>query len=135
MLYQGDAAKMALVLIVDDDPTVLRMLTQVMQRDGHTVMQAEDGDVAMRLFRRQPADIIITDLLMPNKEGLELIAEAREIAPAVGIIAYSGGGKIQPENYLEFATGMGADRVFTKPVPITDLSVAVKELLASREAV
>lgn len=126
---------MALVLIVDDDPTVLRMLTQVMQRDGHTVMQAEDGEVAMRLFRRQPADIIITDLLMPNKEGLELIAEAREIAPAVGIIAYSGGGKIQPENYLEFATGMGADRVFTKPVPITDLSVAVKELLASREAV
>lgn len=123
---------MALVLIVDDDPTVLRMLTQVMQRDGHTVMQAEDGEVAMRLFRLQPADIIITDLLMPNKEGLELIAEAREIAPAVGIIAYSGGGKIQPENYLEFATGMGADRVFTKPVPITDLSVAVKELLASR---
>ncbi len=121
---------MALVLIVDDDPTVLRMLTQVMQRDGHTVMQAEDGDVAIRLFRRQPADVIITDLLMPNKEGLELIAEAREIAPHVRIIAYSGGGKIQPQNYLEFASGLGADRVYTKPVPITELSVAVKELLA-----
>ena len=126
---------MALVLIVDDDPTVLRMLTQVMQRDGHTVIQAEDGEVAMRLFRVQPADVIITDLLMPNKEGLELIAEAREVAPAVGIIAYSGGGKIEPENYLEFATGMGADRVFTKPVPITDLSVAVRELLSSRAVV
>ncbi len=123
---------MALVLIVDDDPTVLRMLTQVMQRDGHTVMQAEDGEVAMKLFRQQPADIIITDLLMPNKEGLELISEARDTAPAVGIIAYSGGGKMQPDSYLQFASGLGADRVFTKPVPITELSMAVTELLRER---
>jgi len=123
---------MALILIVDDDPTVLRMLTLVMQRDGHTVMQAEDGEIAMRLFSRQPADVIITDLLMPNKEGLELIAEAREIAPKVGIIAYSGGGKMQPHEYLEFARGMGANKVFTKPVPITDLSIAVTELLAEQ---
>lgn len=121
---------MALILVVDDDATVLRMLTQVMQRDGHTVIQAEDGEVALRLFRQQPTDVIITDILMPNKEGLELISEAREISPGVRIIAYSGGGKMQPENYLEFATGMGADRVFTKPVPITDLSVAVQEMLA-----
>jgi len=120
---------MALILIVDDDPTVLRMLSLVMQRDGHTVMQAEDGEVAIRLFRTQPADVIITDLLMPNKEGLELISEAREISPGVGIIAYSGGGKMQPHEYLEFARGLGADKVFTKPVPITDLSLAVAELL------
>ncbi len=125
---------MALILIVDDDPTVLRMLTQVMVRDGHTVMQAEDGDIALRLFEQQPADVIITDLLMPNKEGLELISEARDISPRVRIIAYSGGGKMQPENYLEFARGMGADRVFTKPVPITDLSVAVKDMLAEQSA-
>lgn len=120
---------MALILIVDDDPTVLRMLSLVMQRDGYTVMQAEDGEVAMKLFRAQPADVIITDLLMPNKEGLELISEAREISPNVGIIAYSGGGKMQPQEYLEFARGLGADKVFTKPVPITELSLAVAELI------
>lgn len=122
---------MALILVVDDDPSVLKLLTQVMLRDGHTVLQAEDGDIALRMFRKTPVDVIITDILMPNKEGLELISEAREISPGVRIIAYSGGGRMQPENYLEFAAGMGADRVFTKPVPITELSLAVKEMLAS----
>jgi len=121
---------MAQVLVVDDDDQILRLITDIMQRDGHDVVQAHDGDLASRLFTEQPADIVITDLLMPNKEGLELIQEIRDLHPEVKIIAYSGGGQMQPEAYLEFARGMGADRVFTKPIPIADLRAAVSELLA-----
>jgi DNA-binding response OmpR family regulator len=122
---------MALVLIVDDDPQMLRLLTDVVELDNHDVLLAQDGALAMDFFEHQLPDLMITDILMPNKEGLELISEVREKFPKVKIIAYSGGGSSDPESYLEFASGMGADRVFSKPMPLAELREEIKDLLAS----
>lgn len=120
---------MALVMVVDDDVQVRQLLGQVMRREGYEVVEADDGEIALRLFREQPADLIITDLLMPNKEGLELMQATRRISPNVKLIAFSGGGRVDQNACLKFAEGMGADRVFTKPVPLAELQQAVAELL------
>jgi CheY-like chemotaxis protein len=121
---------MALIMIVDDDQQILRLLTEIIGNEGHQVLSAVDGEQAFQEFQNQPVDLVITDLLMPNKEGLELIQELRGIKPDLKIIAYSGGGQMQPDNYLDFAKGMGANRVFSKPIPIKKLTTAVAELLA-----
>jgi len=121
---------MALVLIVDDDPQMLRLLTDVVELDNHDVLLAQDGSLAVDYFEHQQPDLMITDILMPNKEGLELISEVREKFPKTKIIAYSGGGSSDPESYLEFATGMGADRVFSKPMPLAELREEIKGLLS-----
>ena len=121
---------MALVLIVDDDPQMLRLLTDVVELDNHDVLLAQDGALAMDFFDHQQPDLMITDILMPNKEGLELISEVRERYPNLKIIAYSGGGSSDPESYLEFATGMGANRVFSKPMPLAELRQEIQSLLS-----
>ncbi len=121
---------MALVLIVDDDPQMLRLLTDVAELDNHDVLLAQDGALAMDYFEHHLPELMITDILMPNKEGLELISEVREKYPNIKIIAYSGGGSSDPESYLEFATGMGADRVFSKPMPLAELRKEIQILLA-----
>jgi DNA-binding response OmpR family regulator len=124
---------MALILIVDDDSQMLRLLSDVVELDGHQVLMAEDGEQALAFFQHQTPDMMITDILMPNKEGLELISEVREKAPQIKIIAYSGGGSADPESYLEFASGMGADRVFSKPMPLAELRAEISSLLAAED--
>jgi len=123
---------MALILIVDDDPQMLRLLTDVAELENHSVLMAQDGDQALEYFAHQLPDLMITDILMPNKEGLELISEVREKFSSVKIIAYSGGGASDPENYLEFARGMGADTVFTKPMPLEDMRQQINKLLSEK---
>jgi len=121
---------MALILLVDDDPKMLSMLSDMIKLDGHEALMAEDGLKALEFFRHQVPDLVITDILMPNKEGLEFISEIHEMYPYLKIIAYSGGGSADPESYLEFASGMGASRVFTKPMPLNLLREEIKELLS-----
>ncbi len=121
---------MALVMIVDDDQQILRLLAEIIEKEGHQIVSAEDGEQAFQQFQKHPIDLVITDLLMPNKEGLELIQELRSIRPELKIIAYSGGGQMKPDNYLDFAKGMGADRVFSKPIPIKELTAAVADLIS-----
>lgn len=125
---------MALILLVDDDPQMLRLLSNVIELDGHQALMAEDGEVAMTYFEHQAPDLVITDILMPNKEGLEFISEIREAYPQLKIIAYTGGGSADPESYLEFASGMGADRVFTKPMPVATLRQEIETLLSEQAA-
>jgi len=123
----------ALILLVDDDPQMLRLLTDIIKLDGHEALMAEDGELALAYFEHQAPDLVITDILMPNKEGLEFISEVREMHPDLKIIAYSGGGSSDPESYLEFASGMGADRVFSKPMPLASLREEIKALLAENK--
>jgi DNA-binding response OmpR family regulator len=119
----------ALILLVDDDPQMLKLLKDIVKLDGHEPILAEDGEIALTYFKHQAPDLVITDILMPNKEGLEFISEVREKYPNLKIIAYSGGGSADPQSYLEFASGMGADRVFSKPMPLALLREEIRELL------
>jgi YesN/AraC family two-component response regulator len=120
------------LLVIDDDFFVRDMLERLMRKAGYEVETAENGDEALRLHRRNPVELVITDILMPEKEGLETITEFRKSFPGVKVIAISGGGRIGPANYLKMATLLGADRTFAKPVDTAELLSAVEELLAPK---
>ena len=117
------------ILIIDDEDKVRELLVKVMKRAGHEVVEAENGRIGQRLFEAEPTDLVITDLIMPEQEGIETIQTLREKYPMVKIIAISGGGRLDPEGYLAAAEGLGADRIFTKPFNIQELTTAVNELL------
>ena len=117
---------MARILIIDDDVQVLDMLGQTFEQEGYEVIIAANGKEGIRLYREDPADLIITDLIMPEKEGIETIRELKRDFPDVKIIAISGGGRLDPEGYLHTAKMLGANRTFTKPVKREELLKAVK---------
>jgi DNA-binding response OmpR family regulator len=120
---------MSRILIVDDDPHVRQMLERVLRKADHDVETAENGKVALQVHGERPADLIVTDIIMPEKEGLETITELRKSFPAVKIIAISGGGRIGPAQYLKMAEILGADRTFSKPFNPSELIAAVEDLL------
>ncbi len=119
------------ILIIDDDFFVRDMLERLMRKAGFDVETAENGDDGLTLHRRNPVDLVITDILMPEKEGLETITEFRRFFPRVKVIAISGGGQIGPANYLKMAKLLGADRTFAKPMDTSQLLSSVEELLAA----
>lgn len=122
---------MARILIIDDEPVIVQMLQRFFERNGFEVSSASDGAAGLDMQRRAPADLVITDILMPGKEGFETIREMRRMSPAVKIVAISGGGRNEPQTYLRFATTFGADRAFAKPLDLGQLLTAINELLAS----
>ena len=119
---------MARILIIDDDVQILDMLRQTLEREGFEVVDAPNGEEGIRLYREDPADLIITDIIMPEKEGIETIMELKRDFPDVKIIAISGGGRVDPEEYLHMAEKLGAKRTFAKPVEREDLLKAIQEL-------
>ena len=120
---------MSRILIIDDDIQVRAMLRQMLERSGYDVTDAPDGEAGMMLQRKEPAELVITDIIMPEKEGIETIMELRKEFPAVKIIAISGGGRIGPKDYLEMAERLGASRTMRKPIPRQELLDTVCELL------
>jgi CheY-like chemotaxis protein len=119
----------ARILIIDDEDQPRRMLQQVLIRVGYDVVEARDGNEGLQLFRASPTDLIITDILMPEKEGLETIIDLRREFPAVKIIAISGGGRTGNLNFLEVAKRLGAQRTLQKPFELQEMIAAVRELL------
>jgi len=117
------------ILIIDDDEQIRDLLRQVMEWSGYTVVEAENGRKGMRRQREEPADLVITDLIMPEQEGLETITLLKKEFPGVKIVAISGGGRIGPEAYLPAARELGADLVFSKPFDVKNFVTAVRELL------
>jgi len=120
---------MAKILIVDDETEIRKMLQRVLGRSGHTLFEASNGQEAIEQLQRHSHDLVITDIVMPEKEGLETIMQIRRDFPDVKIIAMSGGGRISATHYLEMAQTIGADRTFAKPFDRTDVINAVRELL------
>ncbi len=101
-----------------------------MSEDGHTIETAENGDHALQLLDAgAEVDLVITDLVMPDKEGLELIGCLRKRYPQLKIIAVSGGGVIEPERYLNIAKSLGADAVLRKPLGHTELTELITKVL------
>ena len=119
------------ILIIDDDFLVRDMLERLMRKARYDVETAENGGRALRLHCGHPVDLVITDIIMPEKEGLETITEFRQSSSGVKIIAISGGGRIGPAGYLKRAKMLGADRTFAKPVDTAKLLSAVQEMLVA----
>ncbi len=121
---------MATILLADDDDQVRSMLTHIFQQEGYEVVEACDGLQAINRYDPDVIDVVVTDIVMPEKEGLETIREIRAINPAARIIAISGGGRIKPEDYLDWADRIGVDRTFTKPLRRVEILAAIEELLS-----
>ena len=120
---------MALILIIDDESQIRSMLRLMLERVGHEVIEAPDGIEGIRQYRANPADLIITDLIMPNKDGIGMIIDLKKEFPKVKFIAMSGGGVNRPEGYLDGAKKLGATRTLTKPIDREEMLAAVKETL------
>ena len=120
---------MASILLVDDDDEFLAMLSGLLTRAGYQVKVAFDGQRALRLYRSQPTDLVITDLVMPNKEGLELIGELKRLYCDVKIIAVSGAGHNALPDYLRMAKALGAQQVLAKPFSEREILEAVSAVL------
>ncbi len=124
---------MARILIIEDDTATREWLESLFSRNGYVVDSATNGKEGVDLFRINPADLVVTDIVMPEKDGIETIADLRRAYPGVRIIAISGGER-RPEdisrNYLHSAKLVGADRALQKPVTNDELLSVVKELLS-----
>ena len=122
---------MARVLIADDDKQMREMLSELLADEGYEVANACDGAEAISLLREQPTDLLITDIIMPNQEGVETIRIVSSDFPETKIIAISGGGRLGPDSFLPAAEKFGAHRIFAKPFDPDDLLAAVKELVGT----
>ena len=121
---------MARILIIDDDDQLRTMLRTMLEKVGYNdIEEAASGNMGMKLFRQHPFDLVVTDIIMPDKEGIEVITELRRDYPQIKIIAMSGGGRVGPHGYLEMAKCLGAGRTLAKPFNQSDLIDAVQELL------
>ena len=121
---------MSSILVVDDDVQVLDVMSEMLRLEGHSVAVAENGREAVDHIRHEVFDLVITDLIMPEKEGLETIADIRRNHGDLPIIAISGGGRIGPTDYLETARFIGADATLAKPFGRQELITTVSNLLA-----
>jgi DNA-binding response OmpR family regulator len=119
------------ILVIDDDEQLRAMLTQALERAGYEVVGAGNGAQGLSLFRTQPADLVITDLIMPVKEGVETLIEFRREFPATPVIAISGGGRGGPTDYLSIARRLGACRTLAKPFSRDEMLLAVRDVLAA----
>lgn len=120
---------MARILLVDDEPLLRDSLTIALQRAGHTVTVAQNGAAALKLLAGKTFDVIVTDILMPETDGLEMIIRIRKDSGNVRIIAMSGGGRTRNMNMLEFATSFGADAVLAKPFLPKQLIASVDDVM------
>ncbi len=117
-------------MIIDDEPAVRKTLRTSLERAGYQVAEAGDGRAGLRLHAAAPADVIITDIFMPDFDGIETIRELRRVAPGVKVIVVSGGDSTGTLNMLDDAKLLGADRAFHKPLKPEELLGAVREMLS-----
>ena len=121
---------MSRILVIDDNTTMREAVCEMLQQSGYDAISVENGRVAAQIHRDNPIDLIITDLFMPDTDGLEIIYQFRHEFPEVKIIAVSGGGSRGLVELLSVAKKMGAQRALMKPFAWEDLLTAVEEMLA-----
>jgi DNA-binding NtrC family response regulator len=117
------------ILIVDDDASIRRTLNLLLSKAGYEVIQASDGSEAVRLWRDHGGDLVITDLHMPEKDGIETIMELLSHSPGMRIIAMSGGGQTKRLDLLGNATMLGAVLTIEKPFTLTEMLTLVSRVL------
>jgi DNA-binding NtrC family response regulator len=124
---------MAKILLVEDDNLVRDMLVQMLQRAGHTVASAANGEEATEILKTIEPDIMVTDIIMPKKSGITLISEVKNKHPNMEMIAISGGGRLDPTGYLDLSESLGAAVSFEKPVDKSALLMAIDLLLQGKK--
>lgn len=118
------------ILVIDDNEQILKMMCGLLQRSGHTVFSAINGAQGLKTYYTHTPDLVITDIIMPEKEGLEVIMELTRQERRPKIIAISGGGRMGPQSYLPMADLLGADHVLQKPFHPAEFMDCVERLLA-----
>jgi CheY-like chemotaxis protein len=122
-------SNMPRVLIIEDEAELREMIKTSLIRRKYTVLEAVNGKDALTHFKPSMTDLVVTDLIMPEEDGLKVIMKLKEIKPSLKIIAISGGGKAGPGGYLNLAKALGAHAVLSKPFSINDLISKIEELL------
>ena len=123
---------MANILVVDDEAPVRNLLSDVLEKEGYTVFTAETGVEATDIYNSNDVDLIITDLVMPEKGGIDLIMELKKQDPNIKVIAISGGGGITGRfDYLPIAKLVGATEIIAKPFQVADIRAQVAKMLAA----
>lgn len=117
------------ILVIDDDRMVRETLRLILEPAGYQLLFATDGRQGTSAFAEHRPDLVITDILMPEKEGVETIGDLRRASPTLPIIAISGGGRMGGISFLSVAERFGADKVFAKPFEPEDIVAAVATLL------
>jgi DNA-binding response OmpR family regulator len=124
---------MSRILIVDDEELMREAVRIALEQDGHEVVEAENGDACLRLFSKERPDVVITDLIMPHKEGIETIRDLRRNYPDSKIVALSGRGGIALNANLERARRVGADATLLKPCDFDELRETVRDLVSEEK--
>jgi len=121
---------MALILVIDDNEEIRRLLRQVLESAHHEVLEAGNGDEGLKCVDNQKVDLVITDVFMPEKDGLEILREMRKNHPGMNVIAMSGGGQFGNMDIMRTARSFGAFRVMAKPFNLNEMLQIVSAALA-----
>jgi CheY-like chemotaxis protein len=125
---------MACILIADDEPLVRSTLCGILRRAGYEVVEAEDGDQVLAVCASEHPDLVLIDIIMPNREGVETIAALREVYRDLPIVAMSGGGRTGSTTFLDFSGRVGANRMLMKPMRNAELLEAIAACLPHEKA-
>ena len=133
-MFKVKEGKVAKILIIDDDAGMRRTVSRILATAGHEVIEASDGVEGVDLFRKNQPDVVVTDIIMPKKEGIETILDLRREHPSTLILVISGGATVPTESlvpldYLGMAKALGADGVLAKPFRAADLLQEIDNLL------
>ena len=121
------------ILIIDDEQIVLEVLRKILELEGYEVVTASDGAEGIELFHQKPCDLVITDMVMPEKDGLQTILDLWKETPDLAVIAMSGGGTISKERYLAVAGYLDGIITITKPFSLESITGAVAKLLSETD--
>lgn len=120
---------MACILVVDDEEVMRELVKDLLEDEGYDVLTASDGNEALEMFKKNRVDVVLTDLIMPNKDGEEEILELRKISPDVKIIVMSGGGQISGADHIQLLEGLDIQHAIIKPIDKKLLLRDIKELI------
>ncbi len=120
---------MSRILIIDDDPSIRSVFKRYLEGHGYEVEVATDGSKGLDIIRSHAPDLVVTDVMMPEKDGLEVVLELRKLDPDLPVIAISGGMRMAPMDFLPMIKKFGACKVFYKPVELEELLAAIRNQL------
>ncbi|MGH7538284.1 MAG: response regulator [Gemmatimonadales bacterium] len=120
---------MARILVIDDDASIRRSVRRMLERTGHQIVEAADGEAGIRELRRQPVQLVLTDIYMPGEDGFATMRRLRREWPGIKIITMSGGSRAGPADLSASAAAMGAAGTLNKPFSMEDLLGIVKRVL------